>query len=102
MKVQHIRPYSISAEAVFQLLGQTVCPYCGKHVADDLAKDIGWIEGPIIRIPPRFICLGCCEDIYSTCAADDFATHPYRDIVVDAARIEGAEKGTGPFISTSN
>lgn len=35
------------------------------------------------------MCLGCCEDIHSTCASDDFESHPYKDIVDEAARDEG-------------
>jgi hypothetical protein len=38
--------------------------------------------------PQRFMCLGCCEDIHSTCASVNFDDHPYRDIVADAARSE--------------
>jgi hypothetical protein len=64
------------------------CPFCQvQHVQDQ--HDTGWVLCPIRSHRPRWVCLGCCIDIAATCRAEDFDEHPYRDIVVDAARQEG-------------
>ena len=77
--MKHIRPYP-------QVVGASTwacCPYCGAR-----SDDICWVEGPIQHGRHRLICVGCCEDIYSTCASEDFETHPYYQIVVEAAKRE--------------
>ena len=89
IQMKHVRPYSICGDQLLANQGLTVCPYCESQSTDDLTGDIGWVEGPILHKPPRFICLGCCEDIYSTCAADDFDGYPYHSIVEQAAEKEG-------------
>lgn len=87
--MKHVRPYTLDYDTVVAESGRTVCPYCESQSTDDPQNDIGWVECPIRHTPRRLICLGCCEDIYSTCAADDFESHPYYDIVADAAVKEG-------------
>ena len=87
----HVRPNIISAQEVSRLVGhEWICPFCAaentKSVGDD---DIGWVATPLRRNKPSFICLGCCEDIYSTCASPDYDTHAYRGIVQDVAKQEG-------------
>lgn len=87
--MKHIRPPKSDYDAVVREFGQITCPYCESQSTRDPEADIGWVECPIPHVPRRLICLGCCEDIYSTCAADDFESHPYYDIVRDAAMKEG-------------
>lgn len=89
MRMKHVRPYPIDGDRLLNEQGPTVCPYCKSQSTSDLGADIGWVEGPIKHTPPRFICVGCCEDIYSTCAADDFEKHPYYSLVQEASAIEG-------------
>ncbi len=40
----------------------------------------------------KWICLGCLEDIYSTCLAADYMNHPYRDLVLSAAKQDSMEE----------
>ncbi len=87
--MKHIRPYMFDYDTVVAEFGQIICPYCQVQSTNAPESDIGWVECPIPHTPRRLICLGCCEDIYSTCAADDFESHPYYDIVADAAAKEG-------------
>jgi len=91
--MRHVRPTIISAAEVSRQLARFyTCPFCGVESTSSVGNgDIGWVVTPLRRTGPRFICLGCCEDIYSTCASDSFADHPYRDIVEDAARKENCE-----------
>lgn len=88
--MKHIRPYPVSAQDVIDVLGSNwICPYCKSEtpvVGDD---DIPWVPVPIESTPQRYMCLGCCEDIHSTCATDDLDDHPYNDVVGDAAKSEG-------------
>jgi len=93
--MRHVRPPKLSAARVFEKLGyHWTCPYCKAETTDVLSeKDIGWARVTVRQEGPMYICLGCCEDIYSTCAADDFDGHPYRDIVADAAALEGLSVG---------
>lgn len=89
--MRHVRPPIISAEVVHGRVGRNwTCPFCNSESTASAGNDdIGWIETPLRKREPRFICLGCCEDIYSTCATDSFTDHPYRDIVEQAAAREG-------------
>ena len=90
-RMKHIRPRFVSGESVVATLGRPwTCPWCrSETTASDTAEDIGWVETPLRQSSPPYVCLGCCEDIYSTCVASDFKSHPYHDIVVDAAAVEG-------------
>ena len=38
-----------------------------------------------MRNSPRAICLGCCLDIGGACYSEEFDSHPYADIVMEAA-----------------
>lgn len=88
--MQHIRPYPVSGNDVLHALGSSwVCPYCQVESPTSGEDDIRWVPIPIKCQPQRYICLGCCEDIHSTCASDEFDTHPYKDFVGDAAKKEG-------------
>ncbi|GIW98764.1 MAG: hypothetical protein KatS3mg111_2097 [Pirellulaceae bacterium] len=87
--MRHIRPYMLDYDTVVAEFGRVTCPYCESQSTDDRESDIGWVECPISHTPRRVICLGCCEDIYSACAADDFESHPYYNIVEAAAAKEG-------------
>ena len=40
---------------------------------------------------PKWICLGCCIDIYSTFLDDDFGENPFNDIVREVAKRENLE-----------
>jgi hypothetical protein len=87
--MKHVRPYWYDNKHVIAQRGPTVCPYCESQSTGDAECDsAGWIECPIQNTPPRFICLGCCEDIYSTCASENFESHPFLGLVEDAAKKE--------------
>lgn len=87
----HVRPDIISAQEVSRQVGREwQCPFCNSETTSSVGEqDIGWVSTPLRRKEPRFICLGCCEDIYSTCASPDYDTHGYRGVVQDAAKHEG-------------
>ncbi len=88
--MQHIRPYPVSGHEVINYLGKDwICPYCKSESPATGKDDIGWIPTPLHLSSKKYICLGCCEDIYSTCASDNFDLHPYKNIVIDAAQHEG-------------
>ncbi len=88
--MKHVRPYPVYASTVIDALGcNWVCPYCNSESPIKGDDDITWVPVPVESYPQRYMCLGCCEDIYSTCASDDFDGHPYNDIVADAAKSEG-------------
>ncbi len=88
--MKHIRPYPVSGPKVIDILGGSwVCPYCKSESPIEGDDDITWVPVPVESSPQRYMCLGCCEDIHSTCASDDFDGHPYNDIVTDAAKSEG-------------
>jgi hypothetical protein len=87
--MKHIRPYPISGPEVIDALGSDwVCPYCRSESPVGGDDDITWVPVPVESSPQRYMCLGCCEDIHSTCASDDFDDHPYNDIVSGAAKCE--------------
>ena len=84
--MRHIRPLKRDGRSVFAETRQLLCPYChSQGTLDD--TDIGWVPGPVN--PDNYICLGCCEDIYSVCASDEFDTNPFHELVEIAARVEG-------------
>ena len=88
--MQHIRPYPVPGRDIVQLVGENWhCPYCHSESPTQNDDDIGWVPIPIESSPQRYMCLGCCEDIHSTCASDDFDSHPYKGIVEEAAKHEG-------------
>ncbi|XZE43816.1 hypothetical protein SH467x_003392 [Pirellulaceae bacterium SH467] len=83
--MKHIRPSKRDGRSVYSQTKQTKCPYCQSQSTLDV-EDIGWVPGPLNR--NTYICLGCCEDIYSVCASDEYDTNPYRDLVEEAAKVE--------------
>jgi len=89
--IWYMTPPSIHGDVVFRILrGEWTCPWCQAETAkEDGANDIGWVETPLRSRSPRYICDGCAIDVYSTCARDDFETHPYKDIVREVAAMEG-------------
>lgn len=84
--MDHIRPLKRNGHDVYSRTHQTNCPYCNTQSTLD-EEDIGWVPGPVLS--RWYICLGCCEDIYSVCASDEYDTHNYREIVEEAAKVEG-------------
>lgn len=88
--MEHIRPYPVSGTEVIAVLGgEWLCPYCKSESPTVGEEDITWVPVPIHSSPKRFMCLGCCDDIYSTCASVDFDDHPYKILVAAAAESEG-------------
>ncbi len=88
--MQHVRPYPVPGTEIIILLGSDwVCPYCRSETPAEGDDDITWVPVPVKSMPQRYMCLGCREDIHSTCAADGFDEHPYNDIVAAAAKAEG-------------
>ena len=88
--IRYIVPERFRAEDVERMLGHGwLCPFCGAQSTSDKGDaDTGWIETPLRQSGTKWICLGCCVDIYSTCLSADFDDHPYRGIVEQAARHE--------------
>jgi hypothetical protein len=89
--VRYILPEVFDANFVKAQLGEDWrCPYCkAQSTSHDVESDTGWVETPLRRSKPQWICAGCCIDLYSASLSDSFAEHPYRDIVQQAADIEG-------------
>lgn len=89
----HVRPLRITTDAARAIAGSKyICPFCSAESTLPYSEyDIGWVNTPLLKSSPQLICLGCCEDIYSTCAAVDLLQHPYRHIVEKAARVAGRE-----------
>jgi len=86
-------PERLTDEQVRQIVGRDwTCPWCRAESTHENRPEYGgWVYTPLRRHEPRFICLGCCDDIYSTCARPDFESHPYYDYVAEAAEIEGMD-----------
>jgi hypothetical protein len=57
--------------------GCYVCPLCQAQSTSD-ESDTGWVYCPMLRDRP--VCLGCCIDYQSVARADEFDSHPYRDL----------------------
>ncbi len=68
------------------------CPYCHAQSVRQSDSDTGWVACPMRPSEAMWICLGCFEDIYSACLAVDYLSHPYRDIVLSAARQDGLDE----------
>ena len=91
MKYDHVMPKAISGAELKNFLGKDyTCPFCLVESTKN-EIDIKWVETPLIKKSPRYICLGCCIDIYSTCISSQFENHPYKDIVADSAKIAGRD-----------
>ena len=89
-----IRPELIqSAELTIKMGGEYKCPYCTQTTRNE-DEDIGWGFCPMRTGDAKWICLGCIEDIYSTCLSQDYMGHAYRDIVQNAAQLEGVDEIT--------
>ena len=89
LKYSYFVPEAVSARQVEQIVRHSLeCPYC-KAERTNCGVDIGWVISPLRQSEPRWICLGCCIDIYSTCLKDEFQNHPYYDLVEDIAKLEG-------------
>jgi len=83
----HVRPGHMEAPAVRTVVGFDVtCPFCRVESTACTNYDIGWVRSPLAPPEAPFLCLGCCEDLYSACAAADFEHHPYRKLVAQAAQ----------------
>lgn len=88
-----IRPDVVTGIQLTQMVGASyICPYCHAQSVTDNDTSIGWVTCPMRPYPYRWICLGCFEDIYSTCLAVDYMAHPYRDIVQSAAKLDGLDE----------
>jgi hypothetical protein len=84
--MDHIIPTSISGKELKRICKKNyTCPFCLVESTKSIV-DIKWIETPLVKKKPKYICLGCCIDIYSTCMSTEFMAHPYKDIVEDAAQ----------------
>jgi hypothetical protein len=91
MAINHVRPDTLSDLDVRKAIGADWrCPFCEAESTDE-GRDTykGWVMSPLAPPGPPYICLGCCEDIHSTCASTDFSAHPYRTIVEEAAATSG-------------
>lgn len=89
-----IRPEIINAAEVTAKIGADYnCPYCTQSTREE-DEDIGWGYCPMRPGIEKWICLGCIEDIYSTCLSLDYLSHAYRDIVQNAARQDGIDELT--------
>lgn len=67
--------------------GRYRCPLCGSQIAGDSA-DTSWVRCPMLA--DQVICLGCCVDHQAVARADDFDSHPFRDLFVHVARVTGS------------
>lgn len=89
-----IRPELMTSAEVTAKMGAAYkCPYCTQSTRL-VDEDIGWGVCPMRRGAAKWICLGCIEDIYSTCLSPEYLTHPYRDIVQNAAREDSLDENT--------
>lgn len=91
--IRYVLPQRFSAEEVERMLARTwICPFCrAQSTAARNELDTGWVETPLRQTSPKWICLGCCIDIYATCLSRDFNEHPYREIVGQVAAQESLE-----------
>jgi hypothetical protein len=83
--MKHIRPLKIDGKAVYIATKQRERPYRRSQSTLDV-EAIGRVSSPADS--RKYICLGCCEDIYGACAGDDFGSSVYRELVDDAANVE--------------
>jgi hypothetical protein len=89
----YVVPEAFDASVVEKIVGKVLeCPYCKAQTTamkgGEDGEDTGWVRTPLRQSEPRWICLGCCIDIYSTCISSKFESHPYLDIVEEVARVE--------------
>jgi hypothetical protein len=64
--------------------GRYQCPFCGtSHTLE--SPDSEWVELLLPNSKSITICVGCCIDIFNTCRVADFHSHPYFDVVKQAA-----------------
>lgn len=89
--LSYTTPPKIYGNELYRALGhEWTCPWCQVETArEDGTDDIGWVETPLRKHTPRYICDGCAEDIYEMCARTDFDTHPFREDADRDAAIEG-------------
>jgi hypothetical protein len=90
-----IRPEVIPGTQLAQMAGADyTCPYCHAQSVRETDVDTGWVVCLMRSLSAQWICLGCFEDIYSTCLSIDYVNHPYRDIVQNAAKLDGLDEKT--------
>ena len=73
-----ILPTPRSAEEVHKLIRREwTCPWCGSErvVARRRQGALKWVELPVLRDEPKWVCEGCALEVYYACNADDFETH---------------------------
>jgi hypothetical protein len=87
---RYVLPDRYTAEQVEALLCRHyLCPYCrSQSTTARGAEDTTWVETPLRMSGPKWICLGCCIDIYSTCLSEYFDEHPYKSLVDEVASLE--------------
>lgn len=86
-------PARMSSDVVEREQGAAFrCPLCrASHTREEC--EIEWVAFPLPDAVPATICLGCCIDIYNTCRVSDFYSHPYFEIVEEAANHFGLPVG---------
>lgn len=83
-----IPPVRSGEEVERSLNGEFVCPYCRLETTRS-RNDIGWVESPLRTGAVKWICRGCCIEIYNASLAENFPQHLYFDFAKEVARLEG-------------
>jgi hypothetical protein len=96
VEMRSVIPDRLSAVEVNERVGHYwTCPWCkAESTHANESEYRGWAHTALRRFEPRFICLGCCDEVYSTCAAENFETHPFQDLVAEVAAQEGCDVTT--------
>lgn len=74
-----------------------VCEWCGTSKVPEgrgrrgktIVPNDSWIETPLRRKEPRWVCISCFLDVYCACNSLEFETNPDRKLVAQVAESEG-------------
>lgn len=95
--VTYVHAGSLDNEALYARLGKAyVCEWCGTSKVPERRKggrvivpNDEWIETPLRREEPRWVCISCFLDVYCACNSLKFEANPDRKLVAQVAAGEG-------------
>lgn len=93
----YVHAGSINNKEMYARLGKAYkCEWCGtakvpdsRKIARVIVPNNEWIDTPLRREEPRWVCISCFLDVYCACNCLDFAANPDRRLVAQVAASEG-------------
>jgi|GEM_PF-2403078 len=93
---RYTHPPEVTNEELLRLVGGPhVCPWCRRSRVpasrrnSPIAQNQYWVNTPLRRTGPMYVCVGCAIDVYSACNSSRFDTNMDRPLVEAVARGEG-------------